>query len=90
MCCPRLGSAPALCGAGADQVALHVRQAAQHGQHQPPSASTSVGPRLGQRPESRPGIGDPFHDAEQVEGGARQAINPRHHHVAGGELFSIF
>jgi hypothetical protein len=47
----------------------------------------SIGPRLGQRPKPRAGVGDLFDDGEQVEGRACQAVNPRHHHhVTGCEL----
>ena len=45
-----LRPAAALGGAGADKVALHVRQSAQNGNHQPPGASAGVGPRL--RPQA--------------------------------------
>ena len=82
-----LGAAPAFGGAGADQVSLHVRQTAQHGQHEPAGAGAGIGPRLRQGPEPRPGIRDLLDDGEQVEGRARQAVDARHrHHVAGGEL----
>ncbi len=43
-----LRPAAALGGAGADKIALHVGQAAQHGNHQPPGAGSGIGPRLGQ------------------------------------------
>jgi len=43
----RFGSVSALRRAGTDQVALHVRQAAQNGNHQPPGAGFSVSPQFG-------------------------------------------
>ena len=43
-----LGAAPAFGGAGADKIALHVRQPAENRQHQAPGAGAGVGPRLGQ------------------------------------------
>ena len=43
-----LRPAAALGGARADKVALHVRQSAQHGNHQAPGAGAGVGLRLGQ------------------------------------------
>jgi hypothetical protein len=49
MCCPCLGAAPAFGGAGADKIALHVRQAAEYGKHQAPGAGAGVGPRFGPR-----------------------------------------
>ncbi|MGA8760612.1 MAG: hypothetical protein WB611_30655 [Stellaceae bacterium] len=41
-----LRPAAALGGAGANKVALHVRKAAENGNHQPPCAGGGVGPRL--------------------------------------------
>jgi hypothetical protein len=43
-----LGAASALGGAGADKIALHVRQSAENGNHQAPGAGAGIGPRLGQ------------------------------------------
>jgi hypothetical protein len=40
--------APAFRRAGADQVALHVRQLAEDSDHQPAGAGGGIGPRLGQ------------------------------------------
>jgi hypothetical protein len=35
----------------------------------------------------RLGVHDLLDDGEQIEGAAREAVNPRHrHHVAGGKL----
>jgi hypothetical protein len=54
--------------------------------HQTSGAGAGVGPRLGKRTELRLGVHDLFDGGEQVEGAAREAVNPRHsHHVAGGE-----
>ena len=82
-----LGTAPAFGGAGADKIALHVRNPAEYRQHQAPGAGAGVGPRLGQGSELRLGVHDALDDAEQIKGAAREAVDPRHrHHVAGAEL----
>ena len=81
------GAVSALGGAGADKIALHVREAAEYRQHQAPGAGAGVGPRLGQGLKLRLGVHDALDDAEQVKGAACQPINPCHrHHVAGGQL----
>ena len=81
-------AAAAFGGAGADQVALHIRQTAQYGNHQPAGAGRGVCPRLGQRPELPPCVHDLLDDGEQVEGRAGQPVDPRHgHHVAGAKGF---
>ena len=50
-------------------------------------AGAGVGPRFRQGSELRLGVHDALDDGEQVEGAARQPVNPRHRHpVAGGEL----
>jgi hypothetical protein len=49
------GPATALGGAGADKIALHVRQAAEHGNHQAPGAGAGVGPRFRPRVRSEAG-----------------------------------
>jgi hypothetical protein len=70
-----------------DKIALHVAQANKHGDHHPPGAAAGVGPRLRQGSELRLGVHDALDDGEQVEGAAREAVDPRHrHHVAGAEL----
>jgi len=82
-----LGAAPALGGAGADQIALHIGEASKDGEHQAPGASAGVGPRFRQGSKLRLGVHDALDDAEQVEGAAGEAVNPCHrHHVAGGQL----
>jgi hypothetical protein len=68
-------------------VALHIREAAEYGEHQAPSAGAGVGSRLGKGTESRLGIHDAFDDSEQVKGAAREAVNAcDSHHVAVGEV----
>ncbi len=68
----RFGAAPAFGGTRADKVALHVRQAAENGQHQAASAGAGVGPRLSERTKLRLGVHDLLDDSEQVEGAAGQ------------------
>jgi hypothetical protein len=81
-----LRPAAAFGGAGADKVALHVRQSAENGDHQSARAGAGVGPRLGERTKLRLHVHDPLDDAEQVKGAARKPVDPRHrHHVAGRE-----
>jgi hypothetical protein len=81
-----LRPAAALGGAGSDKIALHVREAAENGNHQAPGAGAGVGPRLGKRTELRLRVHVLLDDGEQVEGAARQAVNAGHrHHVAGGD-----
>jgi hypothetical protein len=82
-----LRPAAALGGAGADKIALHVRQSAENGNHQAPGAGAGVGPRFGQGSKLRLGVHDLLDDGEQVEGAARQPVDARHgHHVAGAEM----
>jgi len=86
-----LCSVAVLCGAGADKIALHVGQAAEHGQHQSPGAGAGVGPRFRERAELRLGVRDALDDGKEVEGAARQPVDARHrHHVAGGEGLEQF
>ena len=66
-----LRPAAALGGAGADKIALHVGEAAEHGDHQSPGAGASVGPRLSNGAKLRLGVDDLLDDGEQVEGAAR-------------------
>jgi len=76
----------ALCGPGADKIALHVGQAAEHSQHQPPGAGAGVGPRFLERAELRLGVRDALDDGKQIEGAASQPVDARHrHHVPRGE-----
>ena len=65
--------------------------ASEYGEHQAPGAGAGVRPRLRQRSELRLGVHDALDDAEQVEGAARQPIDPRdRHHVAGCEPVEHF
>ena len=59
-----LRAAAALGGAGADKIALHVGEAAQHGYHQSPGPGAGVGPWLRQRTELRLGVHDLLDDGE--------------------------
>ena len=82
-----LRAAPAFCRAGADQIAFHIGEASEDGEHQAPGAGAGVGPGFRQRSELRLGVRDALDDGEQVEGAARQPVDPRHRHqVAGGQL----
>src|SRR5438270_3375507 len=64
-----------------------VCKPAEYRQHQASGADAGVGPRFRQGSELRLRVHDALHDPEQVEGAAREAVNPRHrHHVAGGQL----
>ena len=71
-------------GAGADNIALYIGEAAENGNHQAPGAGAGVGPWLRHRTELRLGVHDPLDDGEQVEGAACQPVNARHHHHAAG------
>jgi hypothetical protein len=61
----------ALGGAGADEITLHVGEAAKHGNHQPPGTGAGIGPWLGEGAELRLGVDDLLDDGEQVEGAPR-------------------
>jgi hypothetical protein len=77
---PRLRPGPTLAGAGQDQLALKLGQAAQHRQQQAAVWRGRVGPGVTQR--AKPGFfdGDRRQSVQQVARGAGQAIEPRHHH----------
>jgi hypothetical protein len=81
---PRLGAFTPFRRARADQITLHVREAAKNGNHQPAGAGAAVGPRLGQGSELRLGVHDLLDDGEQVERAARQPVNARHRHLVTG------
>ena len=75
--------------------AVRVRIRSRSTSARPPSTASikrsvlvpGVGPRLRQRSKLRLGVHDALDDAEQIEGAARQPVDPRHrHHVAGGQL----
>ena len=59
-----LRPAAALCGAGADKIALHVRQATKYSNHQSPGTGDGVGPQLRERLELRLGVHDGSDDGE--------------------------
>jgi len=83
-----LRPAAALGGASADQIALHIREAAENSNHQASGAGAGVGPRLGQGSKLRLSVHDLLDDGEQIKGAARQPVNARHgYHVAGREVF---
>jgi hypothetical protein len=64
-----------------------IGQAAEYRQHQAPGAAGAVGPRFRQGSELRLGVHDALDDAKQVEGAAREPVNPCHrHYVAGSQL----
>lgn len=78
----------ALSGAGADKIALHVREAAENGVHQSARTGAGVGPRFRASAELRLGVHDLFDNSEQVKGTAGEAVNACHrHHVAGADGF---
>ena len=82
----RLGAGAAFAGAGADQIALELRQAAEHGQHKAAVRRRGVGPCVAERTESGLLAGDRRERVEKIAGRARQPVEPRHHqHVAGAE-----
>ena len=70
-----LGAAPPFGGAGANQVALYVGEAAENGEHQAAGAGAGVGPRLGQGSELRLGVHDALDDTKQIEGAAGQPVD---------------
>jgi hypothetical protein len=72
-CC---GANPSLRRTGSDQIAFHIREPAENGNHQAAGARGGIGPRFSQRPELRPGVDDTFDDREQVEGAPSKSINP--------------
>lgn len=76
-----LGPCAALCRPGADQVAFHVGEASEDGEHESAGAGAGIGPRLGEGAELRLRIHDPPNNGEQVEGGAGQAVNSRDQHL---------
>jgi hypothetical protein len=52
-------------GAGADKIALHVRQPAEIENHQSPGAGAGVGPRFSQGSKLRFGVHDALDDANR-------------------------
>jgi hypothetical protein len=68
----------------ADQIALHVSQAAKNREHEPSSARACVSPRLGQRAELGACFDDLPNDGEQVEGGSGKPVNPGYNDDVAG------
>jgi hypothetical protein len=60
------GTLAAFTGPGADQLALKLGQAAEHGQHQPAVRRRRIGPSVGQRAEARARLGDGVEDVQQI------------------------
>src|SRR5262249_56979135 len=63
---------------GADEFALELRQAAEHGQHQPAGRGCRVCPTVLERLEAGAGLADRVQNVEQVSRRARQPIEARH------------
>ena len=78
-----LGAAPTFGGPGADNAALYIGKAAEHGQHQAPGAGTGVGPWFRRWAEFHPGVHDAIDDAKDGESAAREPVNSVG--VAGGK-----
>ena len=64
----------ALGGASADQIALHIREAAENSNDQAFGAGAGVGPRLRQGSKLRLGVHDLLDDGEQIKGAVRQPV----------------
>jgi len=76
---------PRRCG-GADSGRGSRQRAAEYRQRQASGADAGagVGPGFRQRAELRFRVDDALDDAQQIEGAAREAVNPLHcHHVTG-------
>src|SRR4029453_13293617 len=58
---------------GTDQLALELRQPAEHRQHKPPMRRGGVGPSVAETSETRATLGYFVQDIEQVAGRACQA-----------------
>jgi hypothetical protein len=82
----RHGPCSAFAGARPDQIALELRQPAKHGQHQAAVRCRGVGPCVAKGFETGVLGGDRRERVQQVAGGSRQPVEPRHRqHVAGVE-----
>ena len=94
MLAAQFGAGAAFAGAGADQIALYVRETAEHGNHQPPRAGRCVRPRLREAEKLPAGVDDLFDDGEKFEHGSRQPVDARHDHLIarreGLQKFSEF
>src|SRR5262249_30407587 len=78
------GAGAAFTGSGANKLAFEFRQAAEDGEDQAPMRCGGIGPGIGERLELRAGLGDLVEHIEQVPGGARQTIEPRHQQGVAG------
>ena len=84
----QFGARAAFAGACADQIALEVGQAANHGNNKPPRASGCIRPRFGKAEKLSARVDDLFDDGEKLEHGSGQTVDARHHHlIAGSEGF---
>ena len=64
MVAAQFGAGAAFAGACADQIALHVRQPARHGNHEPPHAGRCVRPRFREAEKLPARVDDLFDDGE--------------------------
>jgi hypothetical protein len=73
----------------ADQLALELGEAAQHGEHQAAVRRGAVGPGVTERPEAGLAVGHRGKGIKEIPRRSCQAVEPGHNqHVAGGELRS--
>src|SRR5260370_592075 len=83
----RLGAFAPLARPGADQLALELGQAAEHGDHQAARRRRRVGPGIAERAKAGTLAGDRVKDVEQVARRSSETVEPGHReHVAGDEL----
>jgi hypothetical protein len=81
-----LGALASFACSGADQLALELGQAAQHGGHQAALSGRRVGPGIAERAKARTLARDGVEDVEQLARRSGEMVEARHHeHVAGGE-----
>lgn len=84
----RLGPLASLAGAGADEIALELGEAAENRQHQASMRRRRVRPCIGQGPESSARLGHCVERVEKVARRFRQPVEPRHEQrVALGKRF---
>ena len=67
----------AFAGAGADQLALELGKAAEHGQHQAPVRRRGVRPCVAERAETGSGLRYRVEDVQEVAGRSRQPVEAR-------------
>src|ERR1700716_3823083 len=78
-----LRSGSAVAGSGKDQLALELRKAAEHGEHQSAVGSRGVGPDIRQRLEPGASLADHIEDVQQVARTSGKAVEACHNdHVA--------